>query len=106
MRWLFDIITIIGFFLTIVGTYLTIRSGTAVELMRDEIICYGSIGLVVSLLLFYHWFKKYQIAKAVFKGMTSINEAHVKAIYFGKELSKNRPSIKQCISEYSTICQL
>lgn len=88
MRWLFDIITIIGFFLTIVGTYLTIRSGAAVELMRDEIICYGSIGLVVSLLLFCHWFKKYQIAKAVFKSMTSINEAHVKAILLVKNYQR------------------
>lgn len=38
--------------------------------------------------------------------MTSINEAHVKAMDSERVLSRNKLSINQCVLEYSTICQL
>lgn len=105
MRWLFDMLTVVGFFLTFLGTYLTIRSGNTV-IIHDELIRYGLITLLLSLVGWFHWFRKYQIAKSVFKGRTDLNEAHIKAIEFAKTWNNRKKSINECVTEYSSICQL
>ena len=106
MRWVLDVITVLGFLLTILGTYLTVRSGSSYKILHDELIFYGSIITFSSVLGWFHWFRKYHIAKSVFNGRSSINEAHIKALEFSKMWSKNKYSITECISEYSGICQL
>lgn len=105
MRWILDVITILGFLLTAIGTYLTVRSDSTNELIQNELIRYGAIVTFLSILGWFHWFRKYYIAKSVFS-RTSINEAHIKAMDFSKTWSKNKYSINECVSEYSKICQL
>lgn len=106
MRKLFDLITVLGFLLTALGTYLTARSESTSEILQNELIFYGALLLLLTTLGWYHWFRKYQMAKSVFKGWTDLNDAHIKAIDFAKNWSKNKYSVHECVNEYSSICQL
>lgn len=106
MRWLFDLITVLGFLLTALGTYLTVRSGSTSDIMQNELTCYGALLLLLTTVGWFHWFRKYNIAKSVFNGRTDLNEAHIKAINFAENWSKNKYSIHECVNEYSKICQL
>lgn len=82
MRWFFDLITVLGFLLTVLGTYLTVRSESTSDIMQNELIHYGAPLLLLTTLGWFHWFRKYNIAKSVFNGRTDLNEAHIKAIDF------------------------
>lgn len=106
MRWFLDIITVLGFLLTALGTYLTARSGAASAIMQNELITYGLPLLFFTTVGWFHWFRKYQIAKSVFNGRTSITEAHIMASDFSKNWANKNYSIHECITEYSKICQL
>ena len=106
MNWLFDFITVLGFLLTALGTYLTARSESKCEIMKNELICYGAFLLILTTLGCIHWFRKYQIAKSVFNARTELNEAHIKVTDFTRRLVEKSFSIHDCVAEYSTICQL
>ncbi len=74
-------LTVVEFFLTFLRTYLTIRSGNTV-IIHNELIRYGLIALLFSLAGWFHWFRKYQIAKSVFKGRTDLNKIELQAYVF------------------------
>lgn len=85
MRIFFDIITILGFILTVLGTYLTIRSGDGEIIIKDEFLVSEKGGESLSK---YHALCKDDQS---FKKMISIIKTHV--------LCKRGRNINQIIDE-------
>lgn len=106
MRIFFDIITILGFVLTVLGTYLTIRSGDGEIIIKDEFLRYGFIIIIVLSYIAYNYCRKYHIAKSVFKGRSKMIEVFSKSIELGEVLRNGKPSLNSCIEKFSILCQL
>lgn len=106
MRKFFDVITILGFILTVLGTYLTIRSGEGEIIIRDELLSCGFVIIVVLACIAYHYCRKYHIAKSVFKGRSKMIEVFSKSNELVDDLRNGKPSLNSCIEKFSIICQL
>ncbi len=106
MRLIFNIVDVLGFLLTALGTYLTIRNGSDCNIIRNELAVGIGILLIVFSVFGFHYFRKYEIAKSVILGREELIKAHYKAFQFSNELNRNKPPhITKCITEFSTICQ-
>lgn len=112
MRISFDIITILGFVLTVLGTYLTIRSGDGEIIIKDEFLRYGFIIIIVLSYIAYNYCRKYHIAKSVFKGRSKMIEVFSKSIELGEVLRNGKPSLNsyiekggESLSKYHALCK-
>lgn len=105
MRFFFDLITVLGFILTGLGTYLTLKSGANEKILENEIIRYGGIVLFVSLVALFRYWRKYEIAKSVIKGRAEINEAYIKASNLAQQLQNKKLPLNKCLADFSEICQ-
>lgn len=104
MRYFFDVLTILGFLLTLLGTYLTYKSGESAEVLEKPIVSTCLIGLLLFASLWYHSFHRSAIYKSVFKGEGYINEALNQIIYLN-HIPKRKSHVAKGISELSEICQ-
>lgn len=104
MRLLFDIITVAGFLLTALGTYLTVMSGEqAEEIVRPLVIACIALTLVFAT-LWYHSFHKSMLLKSVFHGGNHISEA-LNMIVDLNHSPKRKSHVQQGIVALSEICQ-
>ncbi len=104
MRWLFDLITVLGFILTALGAYLTCNADTSVEVMKQTLlIAFVSLALFTTV-GWYHYYYKSKILKSVLKGRDHINGTTNRLI----ELNHNpkiKVHVKHGIQDLSEICQ-
>lgn len=104
MRWIFDIITILGFGLTAVGTYLTAKSGEAAVLIQTPIVKVSLIIAVIAAVGWYHYYHKSMIMKSVLEGRDHI----AGALHMISEVSRQNTSktnVQKGIEQLSEICQ-
>lgn len=103
-RWIFDALTIIGFFLTVLGTYLTYNSGEEAEKLKTPII-YGCVFIAISTSIgCYHFYHKSQILSSVHEGRNHVDRA-LNLIFNLNNNPKQKAHVQQCISVLSEICQ-
>lgn len=104
MRWIFDIITVIGFLLTGFGAYLSYVSYYKVEDIKDPLVSFSLIMTTVLAIGWYHSFHKSMILKSVHKGRNHIDDA-MNMIMELEHNPKNRTHVEKGIISLSEICQ-
>ncbi len=104
MKWFFDIITVLGFFLTALGTYLTVKSGEALELIREPILTVSLIVMVLCLIGCYHYYHKSQIMASVMEGRNQMAPTIKKILEINQKYN-GRTHVQHCISDLAEVCQ-
>lgn len=102
--WIFDIVTVLGFFLTALGTYLTIKSGVAVKILKDDLSKVYAIIFVISLIAAYHYFYKAAFLESVLDGHKSIESAKNKMLEIQRD-PKSLKNVQRGIQDMSEVCQ-
>ncbi len=102
--FVFDLIAVFGFFLTALGTYLTIMSDKTVELIHSRLlICFG-IGCIVTAVGWYYYFHLYHLLVSVLEGRDNMAEVHTMIQeYQSVPMTKSRVQLH--LNYLSEICQ-
>lgn len=103
MQVFFNIITILGFILTFVGTYLTIMSDKTVELISEGLTRWFILGMMITTVAWYNYYHKYFIAKSVIEGRKELQQVQIKAQNLNR--GNNFSSLDKSLKEFSILCQ-
>lgn len=102
--WIFDCITVVGFLLTALGTYLTLKSDVARDILEQSLAKIGFCIVVTAVLACYHYFHKAVLLESVLRGRDSVAGAINMILHF-----KNNPAsiehVQQGLHNMSEICQ-
>lgn len=104
MRWIFDIITVIGFLLTGFGSYLSYVSYYKIEDIKDTLVSFCLLMTTILAIGWYHFFHKAMILKSVHNGRNHIDEA-LSMIMELEHNHKNKTHVEKGIIALSEICQ-
>lgn len=105
MQIFFNILTVLGFLLTFLGTYLTIKSGSSEEVLSNGLIFWLLIISVITASGWYIYFHKFYIIKSVLRGRSELQQVHNTIIDVEKQSKKNIGKYADCLKELSVLCQ-
>lgn len=104
MAWFKDILTVVGFLLTALGTYLTYKSGETAEVITQPLVTICLVLTFLTTIGWYHFFFKSAILKSVLQGRDHIDGA-MNLIYELNHDPKRKVHVQQGIQALSEICQ-
>lgn len=99
-----DFLTVFGFLLTALGTYLTCRANAAGDLINNELFIGGSILVVITSLGWFWYFHKAKLYESIIECREHLDEAKNMIMELGRDKDKCE-HVQQCPAILTEICQ-
>lgn len=99
-----DFLTVIGFLLTALGTYLTCRSSAAGDLILNELFIGGSVLVLFTSFGYFRYFHRSKLFESIIDCRGKLDEAKNMIMELARDTRKCG-HIQQCPAELSEICQ-